>query len=200
MDDHQTPNRPLHLLLLVCTGFILRRRDVLLQYVPQRLHQPFMVVLHFLDFRLGVLQYTVEHTQNCIIFPLSIFLLHFTLCVSAYVLLIVLMCLCMFSLMPSTCQRCRWKLDFVAKSGTFTWLMLHYVNVRRPFLDKINMLCCPPAETHLKTWTPLVQCDFAMTLTFALIISPFPFEAVRRGLWQLSAPASSPPTTSVHFK
>lgn len=58
-------NRSLHLLLFVCTGFILRVRDVLLQYIPQTCHQPFLVLLHFLDFSLSVLQYTVEYTHRC---------------------------------------------------------------------------------------------------------------------------------------
>lgn len=50
----------LHLLLLVCTGILLRERNVLLQDVRQALHQPFLVDLHFLYFFLDVLQYPVE--------------------------------------------------------------------------------------------------------------------------------------------
>lgn len=59
-----TADRSLHLLLFVCTGIILRMRDVLLQYVPQTRHQPFLVLLHFLDFSLSVLQYTVEYRHT----------------------------------------------------------------------------------------------------------------------------------------
>lgn len=47
-----------HLLLFVATGPILRVRNVLLQYVPETLHQLLLIDLHFLDFYLSVLQHT----------------------------------------------------------------------------------------------------------------------------------------------
>lgn len=81
-DDHQAQNRSLHLLLLLCTGFILREGDMLLQYIPQRLHQPFFINLHFLDFCLHVLQYTVEYTHFAIVF---ISFKHFNLSVITFI-------------------------------------------------------------------------------------------------------------------
>lgn len=56
--DNRQQTHSRHLCLLVATGSILRVRDVLLQYVPQTLHQALLVCLHFLDFHLGVLQHT----------------------------------------------------------------------------------------------------------------------------------------------